>query len=162
MKYIIPFLALICIVVTAACNGSEKADARTAFYPDSAVTKQAVALVTENSPEKAAADLVGWLAEAPSADREFSRSLAREVFRLYTNSGDSTALSRFSRALENCKDSLDIEGQVKVFVAVSKPVTLGSMLRNDPQGEKLAELITIQYEGDSIALKEFTDAYRSE
>ena len=162
MKYIFPFLALICIAVTAACGGSEKADSRTVFYPDSALTEQAAALVAENSPEKAAADLVGWLAEAPASDREFSRSLAREVFRLYPTAGDSTALSRFSRALENCKDSLDIDGQVKVFVAVSKPATLGSMLRNDPQGEKLAELIKIQYEGDSAALKEFTDAYRQE
>ncbi len=160
MRLLIPLLAFICIVITTACSGSETARSRTVFYPDSAVTDQAMALVTGNSPEKAAADLVGWLAEASSEQRDFSRSLAREVFRLYTASDDSTALPRFSAALESHKDSLDIEGQVKVFVAVSKPATLGSMLRNDPQGEKLAELILIQYEGDSIALTEFTDAYR--
>lgn len=155
----------ICAIIlccAAACSGNASSESATVFYPDSSATDQAAALVANNTPRKAAQDLVNWLADAPSSDRQFGHQLAREVFRLYTISTDTTAMPEFSEALEAAKDSLDVERQVKVFVAVSKPSTLGRMLRNDPQGEKLAALVTAQYESDSLALAQFNKAYHAE
>lgn len=162
MRLLTKIICSMALTMSVACSGSDKAAESTTFYPDSSVVDQASSLVTSVAPDVAAHDLVKWLADAPSEHREFSRSLAREVFRLYTTSGDSSALARFATSLEAEKDSLDLPGQVKVFVAVSKPSTLGRMLRNDPQGEKLAALISEQYAADSIALSEFTQAYKSE
>lgn len=149
-------------MISAACAGSSGAEAPLTFNPDSSVTEQAITFVTATEPRTAARQLVTWLADAPAEEREFSRAIAREVFRIYTSGSDSTAMSEFATALEAAKDSLDLEGQVKVFVAVSRPATLGKMLRNDPNGAELTSLICREYATDTVSLNEFINAYKSE
>ncbi|MDE6485482.1 MAG: hypothetical protein K2L14_08825 [Duncaniella sp.] len=159
--------AIILLVIFAACiihaciaQGTDKPQA---LSPDTSasVGPQAAALVADNDPHSAARRLVEWLADTPVADRDFAMEFTREVYRLYSVSADSGSLEAFASTLEKAKDSLPLDKQVNVFVAVSSPSTLGQMLRNDPQADTIASLIIDRYASDSASTASFLKAFHS-
>ncbi|MDE6582258.1 MAG: hypothetical protein K2K47_07015 [Duncaniella sp.] len=158
--------AIILLVIFAACiihACTRATDKRPALSPDTsaAVAPQAAALVADNDPHSAARRLVEWLADTPVADRDFAMEFTREVYRLYSVSADSGSLEAFASTLEKAKDSLPMDKQVNVFVAVSSPSTLGQMLRNDPQADTIAALILERYAADSASTASFLNAFHS-
>ena len=153
--------ALLAAFVLYACAHSSVS--RPALTPDTsaAVGPQAASLVGDNDPHMAARLLVEWLAETPATDRTFAMDFTREVYRLYSVSTDSGTLEAFASTLEEAKDSLPLDRQVNVFVAVSSPATLGQMLRNDPQADTIVAMIISRYGADSASVASFLNSYNS-
>ena len=158
---IITLISLTAIIVGASCSHS--ISHRPAITPDATapVAPQAASLVSGNDPHSAARLLVEWLACTPASDRDFAMEFTREVYRLYTVSSDSGALETFASTLELAKDSLPLDKQVNVFVAVSTPANLGQMLRNDPEADTIAALVTARYGTDSASVASFLKAFNS-
>lgn len=155
------FIAAVTMAVAMSCGHETGNRQALALDPSGEVAPQAAEIVGEHAPRTAARLLVEWLAAAPQSDRAFAMNLSREVYRLYTVSTDSGALEAFASTLELAKDSLPLDKQVNVFMAVSTPENLGRMLRNDPQADTIAGLIMSRYGNDSASVASFINAFRS-
>ncbi len=155
------FIAAVVMTAAAACGHTAGSKPALTLDPSGDPGAQAAEIVADHSPRPAARLLVEWLAQTPPEERTFAMNLSREVYRLYTESADPGALEAFASTLEQAKDSLPLDRQVNVFMAVSTPGNLGRMLRNDPQADTIAGMIVARYGGDSTSIASFLDAFRS-
>lgn len=156
-------IVLITLIACLISSCTHRGTTRRAIAPDpmAPVAPQAASLVAGNDPQSAARMLVEWLAATPASERDFAMEFTREVYRIYTVSADSGVLESFASTLELAKDSLSLDKQVNVFVAVSTPANLGQMLRNDPEADTIAALVIARYGTDSASVESFLKAFNS-
>ena len=110
---------------------------------------------------EAAEALVGWLKSASPADRDFARSLTRELMSIY----DSDSLGRtrgFVRSLDSIRSTLSPEELAHVYVVSTKPWRLGAIMRADNADDTLLQAIESDYADDPEALEAFRQGYRGE
>lgn len=95
------------------------------------------------------------------ADRDFARSLTRELMSIY----DSDSLGRtrgFVRSLDSIRSTLSPEELAHVYVVSTKPWRLGAIMRADNADDTLLQAIESDYADDPEALGAFRQGYRGE
>ncbi len=148
MKPLIIFSGLVMAAMLAGCG--PKADIDTSRP----ASEQAAELVAEMSPQELAEALVNWMAGASPADRDYVRSLTREIVSAY-DSTDNYASRHFAHALDSVKETLPVEKLARVYVVATKPARLATVLREEGADSALIKEIRRAYASDSAALKVF-------
>ena len=150
--FAIIFSALLLASLFPACG--PRADIDTSRPPH----VQAAELVAGMSPQELAEALVNWMAEASPADRDYVRTLTREIVSAY-DSTDNYASRHFAHALDSVKETLSVEKLARVYVVASKPARLATVLREEGADSLLIREVRRAYTSDSAGLKVFDTNY---
>lgn len=149
-----PLHIIMLSAMLAGCSSTPTID------PERPADRQAQRLAEAGTTEAAEA-LVGWLKSASPADRDFARSLTRELMSIY----DSDSLGRtldFVRSLDSIRSTLSPEELAHVYVVSTKPWRLGAIMRADNADDTLLQAIESDYADDPEALEAFRQGYRGE
>ncbi|MBD5244227.1 MAG: hypothetical protein HDS57_01995 [Barnesiella sp.] len=119
---------------------------------------QAAELVAEMSPQELAEALVNWMAKASPTDRDYVRTLTREIVSAY-DSTDNYASRHFAHALDSVKETLSVEKLARVYVVASKPSRLAVILREEGADTALIREIRRTYATDTVGLRAFDTNY---
>lgn len=122
---------------------------------------QEAARLAESSPSDAAEALIGWMKSAAASDREYARSLTRELMSIYDSDSLGRAI-RFVRSLDSIKSTLSQTELARVYVVSTKPWRLGAIMRADEADQELVQAVEADYANDSESLEAFRHGYNGE
>lgn len=117
--------------------------------------------LAQSSPQEAAGAIIEWLKKASPADRDYARSLTRELMSIYDSDSLGRAL-RFVRSLDSIKSILPPGELAHVYVVSTRPWRLGAIMKADGADRALVEAVEADYADDSDALEAFRRGYNGE
>lgn len=96
--------------------------------PDVAPEIQAQEIARTSTPEKAASKLIGWLVNADTARREFSRQLSSGILLYYDTIGSPDSARRFVTAFDSLSLSLSPAKQARLLLAMNPPAKVAYLV----------------------------------